>query len=75
MIRPEFYRAKAKELRAKAQEEHDPVLQADGERLAASYENLADQLSAAEEDAQPTHRPKKSRALVRCWHKASNCRL
>ena len=62
MIRSEFYRGKAEEVRAKAQGEPDPVLRADGERLAASYENLADQLSAAEEDAQPTPDPKKSRA-------------
>jgi len=62
MIGPEFYRAKAKELRAKAREEHDSVLRADGERLAESYQNLAEQLSAAEEDAQPTLGPKKSRA-------------
>ena len=51
MIGPERYRAKAKELRAKAQEEPDPVLRLDSERIAASYERLADQLSGTDEDA------------------------
>jgi hypothetical protein len=62
MSRPEHYLAKAKELRAKAREEPDPLLRADGERLAASYQKLAEQLSSIQDDGQPTPDPKKSRA-------------
>ena len=62
MTRPEHYLAKAKELRTKAREEPDPVLRADSERLAASYQKLAEQLSNVQDDVQPTPGPKKSRA-------------
>jgi hypothetical protein len=54
MNRPEYYLAKAQELRAKAREEPDPVLRADSERLAASYQKVAQQLSIIQDDAQPT---------------------
>jgi hypothetical protein len=61
MIRPEYYRAKAKELLANAQAEPDLVLRADSERLAASYQNLADQLSSNQDDTPPPD-PENSRA-------------
>jgi hypothetical protein len=62
MISAQHYRAKANELRAEALKETDPVLRLVSERLAASYERLADQLSGADEvapqDAKVTNRSK-----------------
>ena len=51
MFTAERYRTKANELRAEAQKESDPVLRLNCERLAESYEKLADQLSGADEVA------------------------
>ena len=51
MLSAERYRTKANELRAEAQKESDPVLRLNCERLAVSYERLADQLSATDKDA------------------------
>jgi len=42
MLSAERYRTKANELRAEAQKESDPVLRLNCERLAVSYERLAD---------------------------------
>ena len=48
MTNAESYRTKANRLRAKAKQETDPFIRADHERLAHSYEAIADQLSAAQ---------------------------
>jgi hypothetical protein len=50
MTRHQSYREKAMQLLAQAQKESDPILRADGERLAASYLELAERLSGREED-------------------------
>jgi hypothetical protein len=42
------YRTKAAELRREAQRENDPALRLVCERLAASYENLAEQIEKIE---------------------------
>jgi len=45
MVTSNRYRTKARELRREAQrEDADPVVRIECERLAASYENLAEQL-------------------------------
>jgi len=54
MVTSNRYRTKAQELRREAQrEDADPVVRIECERLAASYENLAEQLEkiAAQEQA------------------------
>jgi hypothetical protein len=57
MMTANHYRTKAAELRREAQRETDPTLRIDCERLAAPYENLAEQMDKAVE-ADDTPGPK-----------------